>query len=146
MVRIHHCQAANAVGSELISQRHEYKMATFSNYKYPSTYGAICLLSTLNFLHHLTVHTLILHFSPLSRAPWPIQPTLSWTESTRCYLKVPEIRLPKIKQSKSTVKLSRNRPWRPIGLWNVKDPILSRQSTHRWRTYLHFYSPPYTSK
>jgi hypothetical protein len=26
------------------------------------------------------------------------------------------------------VKLSRNRPWRPIGLWGVKDPTLSRQS------------------
>jgi hypothetical protein len=22
----------------------------------------------------------------------------------------------------------RNRPWRPIGLWDVKDPTLSRQS------------------
>jgi hypothetical protein len=28
------------------------------------------------------------------------------------------------------VKLSRNRPWRPIGLWDVKDPTLSRQSAH----------------
>jgi hypothetical protein len=27
----------------------------------------------------------------------------------------------------------RNRPWRPIGLWDVKDPTLSRQSAHRWR-------------
>jgi hypothetical protein len=34
---------------------------------------------------------------------------------------------------KSKVKLSRNRPWRPIGLWDVKDPTLSRQSAHRWR-------------
>jgi hypothetical protein len=27
-----------------------------------------------------------------------------------------------------------NRPWRPIGLWHVKDPTLSRQSAHtrRW--------------
>jgi hypothetical protein len=25
-----------------------------------------------------------------------------------------------------------NRPWRPIGLWDVKDPMLCRQSTHRW--------------
>jgi hypothetical protein len=24
----------------------------------------------------------------------------------------------------------RNRPWRPIGLWDVEDPTLSRQSTH----------------
>jgi TRAP-type mannitol/chloroaromatic compound transport system permease small subunit len=23
-----------------------------------------------------------------------------------------------------------NRPWRPIGLWDVKDPTLSRQSAH----------------
>jgi hypothetical protein len=28
------------------------------------------------------------------------------------------------------VKLSRNRPWRPIGLWDVKDPTLSRQSAY----------------
>jgi hypothetical protein len=33
----------------------------------------------------------------------------------------------------SKVKLSRNRPWRPIGLQDVKDPTLSRQSAHRWR-------------
>jgi hypothetical protein len=26
-----------------------------------------------------------------------------------------------------------NRPWRPIGLWDVKDPTLSRQSAHRWQ-------------
>jgi hypothetical protein len=26
----------------------------------------------------------------------------------------------------------RNRPWRPIGLWDVKGPTLSRQSAHRW--------------
>jgi hypothetical protein len=31
---------------------------------------------------------------------------------------------------KKKVKLSRNRPWRPIGLWDVKDPTLSRQSAH----------------
>jgi translation initiation factor 2 alpha subunit (eIF-2alpha) len=23
-----------------------------------------------------------------------------------------------------------NRPWRPIGLWDVKDPTLSKQSAH----------------
>jgi hypothetical protein len=27
----------------------------------------------------------------------------------------------------------RNRPWRPIGLWDVEDPTLCRQSAHRWR-------------
>jgi hypothetical protein len=27
----------------------------------------------------------------------------------------------------------RNRPWRSIGLWDVKDPTLSRQWAHRWR-------------
>jgi hypothetical protein len=25
-----------------------------------------------------------------------------------------------------------NRSWRPIGLWDVEDPTLSRQSAHRW--------------
>jgi hypothetical protein len=24
-------------------------------------------------------------------------------------------------------------PWRPIGLWNVEGPTVSRQSAHRWR-------------
>jgi hypothetical protein len=27
----------------------------------------------------------------------------------------------------------RNRPWRPIGLRDVEDPTLSRQSAHRWQ-------------
>jgi hypothetical protein len=26
-----------------------------------------------------------------------------------------------------------NRPWRPIGLWNVEGPTFSRKSAHRWR-------------
>jgi hypothetical protein len=26
-----------------------------------------------------------------------------------------------------------NRPWRPIGLWDVEAPTFSRQSLHRWR-------------
>jgi hypothetical protein len=26
-----------------------------------------------------------------------------------------------------------NRPWRPIGLWDIEDPTFSRQSAHRWR-------------
>jgi hypothetical protein len=25
-----------------------------------------------------------------------------------------------------------NRPWRPLGLWDVEAPIFSRQSAHRW--------------
>jgi hypothetical protein len=36
-------------------------------------------------------------------------------------------------KKKKTVKLSRNRPWRPIGLEDVEDPTLTRQSPHRWR-------------
>jgi hypothetical protein len=39
----------------------------------------------------------------------------------------------RVKGSKVEVKLSRNRPWRPIGLGDGKDPTLSRQSAHRWR-------------
>jgi hypothetical protein len=27
---------------------------------------------------------------------------------------------------------SRDRPWRPIALWDVEDPTFSRQSAHRW--------------
>jgi hypothetical protein len=36
---------------------------------------------------------------------------------------------------------SRNRLWRPIGLWDVKDPILSRRSVHRWRHGCQPYAP-----
>jgi hypothetical protein len=35
-----------------------------------------------------------------------------------------------IYRKRKKVKLSRNRPWRPTGLWDVKDPTLSRQSAH----------------
>jgi hypothetical protein len=38
-------------------------------------------------------------------------------------------------------KYSRNRPWRPIGLWDVKDPTLFRQSAHRWRQGCQPYAP-----
>jgi hypothetical protein len=34
-----------------------------------------------------------------------------------------------------------NRPWRPIGLWDVEDPTFSRQSTHRWRWGCQPYAP-----
>jgi hypothetical protein len=44
---------------------------------------------------------------------------------TYCDLYRHEIRKVKVKQS-------HNRPWRPIGLRDVKDPTLSRQSAHRW--------------
>jgi hypothetical protein len=40
------------------------------------------------------------------------------------------------------------RPWRPIGLWDVEDPILCSQSAHRWRLGCQFYAPAhlYTQK
>jgi hypothetical protein len=34
-----------------------------------------------------------------------------------------------------------NRPWRPIGLWDVEGPTLSRQSAHRWRWGCQPYAP-----
>jgi hypothetical protein len=34
---------------------------------------------------------------------------------------------------KKRVKLSCNRPWRPIGLWDVEASTFSRQSACRWR-------------
>jgi hypothetical protein len=34
-----------------------------------------------------------------------------------------------------------NRPWRPIGLWDVQDPTLSRKSAHRWRWVCQLYLP-----
>jgi hypothetical protein len=35
----------------------------------------------------------------------------------------------------------RNRPWRPIGLWDVEAPTFSRQSAHRWRWSCQTYAP-----
>jgi hypothetical protein len=32
-------------------------------------------------------------------------------------------------------------PWRPIGLWEVEDPKLFRQSAHRWRLGCQPYAP-----
>jgi hypothetical protein len=34
-----------------------------------------------------------------------------------------------------------NRPWRPIGLWDVETPTYSRQSAHRWRWGCQPYAP-----
>jgi hypothetical protein len=36
-----------------------------------------------------------------------------------------------------------NRPWRPIGLWDVEDPTFSRQSVHRLRCGCQPYAPNY---
>jgi hypothetical protein len=41
--------------------------------------------------------------------------------------------LPIFRWSQNSKAFPCNRPWRPIGLWDVKDPTLSRQSAHRWR-------------
>jgi hypothetical protein len=44
------------------------------------------------------------------------------------------ISLPNFFQNKeSRLKNFCNRPWRPIGLWDVEAPTFSRQSAHRWR-------------
>jgi hypothetical protein len=42
---------------------------------------------------------------------------------------------------KKKVKLSPNRQLRPIWFWNVKVPILYRQSAHRWRQGCQPYGP-----
>jgi hypothetical protein len=34
-----------------------------------------------------------------------------------------------------------NRPWRPVGLWDVEAPTFSRQSAHRWRSGCQPYAP-----
>jgi hypothetical protein len=34
-----------------------------------------------------------------------------------------------------------NGPWRSIGLWDVKDPTLPRQSVHRWRKVASLWVP-----
>jgi hypothetical protein len=39
------------------------------------------------------------------------------------------------------ISYSRNRSWRPIGLLDVKDPTLFRQSTHIWRQGCQLYPP-----
>jgi hypothetical protein len=37
--------------------------------------------------------------------------------------------------------LKRNRPWRPIRLWDVEAPTFSRQLAHRWRLGCQPYAP-----
>jgi hypothetical protein len=44
-------------------------------------------------------------------------------------------------KKKSKVKLSCNRRWRPIGLWDVEAPTFSIQSAHRWRWGCQPYAP-----
>jgi hypothetical protein len=34
-----------------------------------------------------------------------------------------------------------NRPWRPVGLWDVEVPTFSRQSAHRRRLGCQLYAP-----
>jgi hypothetical protein len=46
-----------------------------------------------------------------------------------------------ISKSKKVMRYPCNRPWRPIGLWDVKDPTLSRQSAYRWRQGCQSYAP-----
>jgi hypothetical protein len=41
--------------------------------------------------------------------------------------------LPPLNFPWSKSKAISNRPWRPIGLWDIKAPTFSRQSAHRWR-------------
>jgi hypothetical protein len=55
----------------------------------------------------------------------------------------PAMDLDKIKKiiKNEKVKPSSKRPWRPVGLWDVKDPTLSRQSAHRWRQGCQLYPP-----
>jgi hypothetical protein len=43
--------------------------------------------------------------------------------------------------SKIQVSYNRNKPWRPIELWDVEDPTLSRQSAHRQRQGCQPYAP-----
>jgi hypothetical protein len=39
------------------------------------------------------------------------------------------------------VKLSCNRPWRPIGLWDFEAPTFSREAAHIWRWGCEPYAP-----
>jgi hypothetical protein len=48
------------------------------------------------------------------------------------HIELLENKLYVLKVSKKLSHL-RNRLWRPIRLWDVKDPTLFRQSAHRWR-------------
>jgi hypothetical protein len=43
--------------------------------------------------------------------------------------------------NQNKVIYSCDRPWRPIGLWDVEVPIFFRQSAHRWRWGCQPYEP-----
>jgi hypothetical protein len=96
------------------------------NYIYLRIHLCLCLSSGLFPSSFLTNILYVFLFSPFALHThlilfyWLFQ--LHLTNSTRYMYRY-----------KVKVKLSRNRPWRPTGLWNVKDPTLSRHSDHRWR-------------
>jgi hypothetical protein len=83
---------------------------------------------------HLLASLLLCWYSILKMEMIRCSETLVHIQTTRSYISEngssPRARLDEYSKSKVKVNLPRNRPWRPIGLWDVKDPTLSRQSAH----------------
>jgi hypothetical protein len=93
-----------------------------------SPYRAIFSLPSIKALgrHGLFCQTIFNRYSHLS---------CSFTVISVGFLRqfYPYIPTSPTKKGKEKQNYPRNRPWRPIGLWYVEVPILSRQSAHRWR-------------
>jgi hypothetical protein len=72
---------------------------------------------------HLRIKKHPVSASIIDTIPWP-QDFHEPPQETEYYMSPIKVR--------SEVKLSHNRLWRRIGLWNVKEPALSIQLAHRW--------------
>jgi hypothetical protein len=77
--------------------------------------------------------TLTTQFHLLSRWSYTSTPRYAFTIWSSFNWAEAPFTLSLLSELKSKRKVSKANPWRPIGLWDVKDPTLSRQSAHRWR-------------
>jgi hypothetical protein len=98
--------------------------------------------SRLVAFYQTTWHRILRRVSPTFLFPWHSQIAqfsstvwilLSafrkhWPWNVRSNFRIRTVQWPKNVKKKKI--FPRNRPWRPIGLWDVKDPTLSRQSAH----------------
>jgi hypothetical protein len=60
---------------------------------------------------------------------WQARPRHSVVDEALCY----QTEGGEFETQRRSKSYPRSRYWSPIGLWDVKDPTLSRQSVHRWR-------------
>jgi hypothetical protein len=80
------------------------------------------------------------------KKPWNFRVILEWRDQygwDAMLMRIGELREINLYSEVSKIKegYPRNKPWRSMGLWDVKDPTLSIQSAHRWRQRCQPYAP-----